>query len=428
MGSDTSISLGLRRNLRQFTVLVIVNAFVGALVGFYSLVSLIGQRDFGLISNIVILSYVLSFGMAKAFCNYYAGTLADRVGRRKILILGWFIGIPVPLLIIIAPNWWWIVFANGLLGINQGFAWSMTVIMKIDLVGPRRRGLAMGLNEFAGYLAVSLTLLASGYLAKLYGLRPAPFYLGIAITILGASLSVLLVRETRRYALFEAERQEAIVVGRGSRLNVDPDSVFFFTTLRDRALSASCQAGLVNNLIFGMSWGLFPLFFAAHGLDVETINFIKAFYPGVWGVLQLLFGPLSDHLGRKWLIVLGQVVQAIALWLMVSVNSVTGWIMASGLLGLGTALVYPALLAAVSDVANPVWRGAALGTYRFWRDSGYAVGAVFSGTMADLFNIPFAITVVGWLAIVSGVAVALRMYETLPRKQFVEEERHVKST
>ncbi len=413
LGSDSKILLGLRPNLRQFTLLVVVNSFVGALVGFYSLVPLIGQREFGLISHIVIVSYVFSFGIAKAFCNYYAGTLADKFGRKRLLVLGWLIGIPVPLLIIVAPNWWWIVFANILLGINQGFAWSMTVIMKIDLVGPARRGLAMGLNEFAGYISVSITLLASGYLASIYGLRPVPFYPGIAFAIIGTCLSLLLVRETKQYAHLEAEQRRVAPSVRVPRDNPHPKNIFLYTTLKDRALSSSCQAGLVNNLIFGMSWGLFPLFFSANGLTVDTINLIKAFYPGTWGILQLITGPMSDRLGRKWLIVSGQTIQGGALWLTMFSRNVSSWILASGLLGLGTALVYPALLAAVSDVASPQWRGTALGTYRFWRDAGYAVGAVFSGVLADLFDIPFTISVVGWLTLVSAGLVALRMYEPL---------------
>lgn len=403
------MTLGLRANLNQFIVLVVVNAFVGALVGFYALVPLIGQKEFGLTSNTVILSYIFSFGITKAFCNYYAGRLADRFGRRKLLIFGWLLAVPVPILVILAPNWWWIVFANMLLGINQGFAWSMTVIMKIDLVGPANRGLAMGLNEFAGYLAVSITLIASGYIASLYNLRPEPFYLGIGFTAAGLILSLLKVKETKQYAMLEAKQRSNQSQNEGPA----PKSVFVFTTLKDRALSSSCFAGLVNNLIFGMSWGLFPLFFASKGLDVSTINFIKAFYPGVWSVLQLATGPMSDRLGRKWLIVSGQLTQAAGIWLTVFSNNILGWIVGSCLIGLGTALVYPTLLAAVSDVAHPRWRAESLGTYRFWRDVGYAVGAVFSGVLADLINIPFSINMIGLLTVASALLVAFRMYETI---------------
>jgi MFS family permease len=402
-------------NLGQFLLLIVINAFVGALVGFYALVPLIGQREFGLTSNTVLLSYILSFGIAKAFCNYYAGRLADRFGRRKLLVLGWLFAVPVPILVIWAPEWSWIVVANVLLGINQGFAWSMTVLMKLDLVGPARRGLAMGLNEFAGYLAVSGTLLASGYVAALYALRPEPFYLGIAFTAIGLGLSAARAKETRAHALLEARAASPMVAAHPASplATTAARNPFLFTTLHDRALSAVCVAGLVNNLIFGMSWGLFPLFYAANGLDVDTINLIKAFYPGVWGALQLGTGALSDRVGRKWLIVGGQAVQAAGVWLTVAIAGVPNWIFASALIGVGTAFVYPALLAAVSDVAHPAWRGAALGTYRFWRDAGYAVGAVLAGTLADYVSIPFAITAISWLALGSAGLVGIRMYETL---------------
>lgn len=406
------MSLGLKANLGQFTLLVIINAFVGALVGFYSLVSLIGQRDFALTSNTVILSYIFSFGVTKAVCNYYAGKLADKYGRRRLLIVGWLLGLPVPLVVIFAPDWSWIVAANVLLGVNQGFAWSMTVIMKIDLVGPAKRGLALGLNEFAGYIAVSLTLLLSGYLAVIYSLRPEPFYFGLLFAALGLGLSVVKVKETKHHVLLETQLNESSHSGQSAYANPAPKSIFSFTTLQDRALSSSCVAGLVNNLIFGMSMGLFPLFFASKGLDVDSINLIKAFYPGIWGVLQLATGPSSDRLGRKWMIVSGQLVQAGGIWLIVLSSGVFSWILASGLIGLGTALVYPTLLAAVSDVADPKWRGAALGTYRFWRDMGYAVGAVVSGVVADFFGIAFSISVVGFVALSSALLVALRMYET----------------
>ncbi len=410
---QSKVRLGIKANLPQFTLLVVVNALVGAMVGFYALVPLIGQRDFGLTSNLLLLSYIFSFGLSKAFCNYYSGRLADTYGRRRLLILGWLFGIPVPILIIYAPDWGWIVFANLLLGINQGFAWSMTVIMKVDLVGPARRGLAMGLNEFAGYLAVSITLLSSGIIAAHYSLRPEPFYLGLGFAVFGLSLSALKVRETRDHALLEARQS----LSEADLTNVTfgtqpPRSVFRFTTFGDSALSAACFAGLVNNLIFGMSWGLFPLLYASHGVSVDTINVIKAFYPGVWGVLQLVTGPLSDKVGRKWLIVSGQLVQAGGLWLTAAFREVPFWMAATALLGVGTALVYPSLLAAVSDVAHPKWRGAALGTYRFWRDIGYAVGAVFGGLLADFYSIPLAINAIGLLTLISAVIVSLRMYET----------------
>ncbi len=410
---ESGATLGIRANLPQFVLLVVVNALVGAMVGFYALVPLIGQRDFGLTSNLILLSYIFSFGLSKAFCNYYGGRLADAYGRRKLLILGWILGVPVPIIIILAPSWGWIVFANFLLGMNQGFAWSMTVIMKVDLVGPERRGLAMGLNEFAGYLAVSITLLVSGIIAARYALRPEPFYLGLGFAAFGLSLSALKVKETRSYALFEARKSWADANNRGVTAGTQtPSSVFRFTTLQNPALSSCCFAGLVNNLIFGMSWGLFPLLYASHGVSVDVINLIKALYPGVWGILQLGTGPLSDRVGRKWLIVAGQLVQAGGLWLTAASGQVPLWMVATALLGIGTALVYPSLLASVGDVAHPSWRGAALGTYRFWRDIGYAVGAVFGGLLADFYSIPFAIDMIGLLTIVSAGTVALKMYET----------------
>jgi MFS family permease len=407
---SAGLSLGIKANLSQFILLIVINGFVGSLVGFYTLIPLIGKSDFGIKSDTVILSYVTAFGITKAFFNYYAGRLADKFGRRNILVLGWMFGIPVPILIILAPSYSWIIFANVLLGINQGLAWSMTVIMKMDLVGPENRGLAMGLNEFSGYLSVSITLLVSGFIAATYGLRPGPFYLGIAFTLIGLSLSILRVKETKYHAILEArtENQGTYRYRESKR----PPNVFLFTTLHDRALSSSCLAGLVNNMIFGMSWGLFPLLFASHGLSVGSINFVKAFYPGVWGVSQLLTGPMSDRLGRKRLIVSGQLMQAGGVWLVALSSSLPNWIIANGLLGLGTALVYPSLLAAVGDIAHPEWRGEALGTYRFWRDIGYAVGAVSAGVLADLFNIPFAIAAIGWLAVASLVVTAVRMYET----------------
>ncbi len=407
------LSLGLRANLSQFVLLVVINAFVGSLVGFYTLLPLIGQSDFGIKSDTVILSYVTGFGISKAFSNYYAGRLADKFGRRRILVLGWVIGVPVPILIIIAPSYSWIVFANILLGINQGLAWSMTVIMKTDLVGQENRGLAMGLNEFSGYLSVSITLLVSGYIAATFALRPGPFYLGIAFTLIGLSLSVLKTKETRYHAILEARQENQD--GHHSGENKRHRNVFLFTTLSDRALSSSCIAGLVNNMIFGMSWGLFPLFFASRGLSVGSISFVSAVYPAVWGVAQLATGPMSDRLGRKRLIVVGQLMQAAGVWLVVLSSGLLNWSLANGLIGLGTAFVYPSLLAAVGDVARPEWRGEALGTYRFWRDIGYAAGAVFAGTLADLFSIPLTIAAVGGLAAASSAVVALRMYETRPK-------------
>jgi MFS family permease len=396
--------IGLRANAAQFSLLMLINAFVGGMVGLErTVVPLIGTREFDLLLNTAAVSFIISFGLVKAVINLLAGTLADRYGRKRILILGWLVGLPVPFMIIWAPNWNWIVAANILLGINQGLAWSMAVVMKIDLVGPKNRGLAVGLNEFSGYFAVGLTALATGYLASRYGLRPAPFYLGIGYAVIGLLLSWLLVRETLPLAKAEA----------GSNSSPGPlvgfMTIFKETSWKNRSLFAACQAGLVNNLNDGMSWGILPILFAARGLGLEGIGVLKFLYPAVWGVSQLVTGPLSDSLGRKPLIVWGMLVQAVGIWITVGTHSFQGWIWGSVLLGLGTAMVYPALLAVVSDLSPAPWRARALGVYRFWRDLGYAIGALISGIVADLFSIESAIALVGALTLLSGLVTALAM-------------------
>ena len=404
--TDSAVRLGLRENWRQFALLILVNAFVGGMVGLErTVVPLLGSEDFKLASTTVIASFIASFGISKAFTNLVSGQLADSWGRKRVLILGWVIGLPVPFLIIWAPSWSWIVSANVLLGISQGFAWSMTVIMKIDLVGPKSRGLAVGLNEFAGYLMVGLTAFLPAWIASETGaLRPEPFYLGIGYAVLGLGLSVLLVRDTSEHVRLEA----------GNHPKVDPvgfKEVFMRTSFRDRNLFAACQAGLVNNLNDGMSWAIFPLFFAARGLGVEPIGVLKAVYPGVWGVMQTITGPLSDRLGRKGLIVWGMWLQAAALFMVAALNGFGWWLGASMLLGLGTAMVYPTLLAAISDVAHPTWRARSLSIYRFWRDLGYAVGALLAGLIGDAFGLAWAIAGVGLLTFLSGVIVAVAMQE-----------------
>ena len=401
--------LGLRANWRQFTLLVVVNAFVGATVGLErTIVPLIAEADFGLASKTITLAFIVSFGVVKALANLFAGRLSDRIGRKGILVAGWLFGLPVPLLIIFAPSWGRVVLANVLLGINQGLCWSTTVIMKIDLVGSRQRGLAMGLNEFAGYLAVSLSALATGYLAATYGLRPAPFLPGIAFALLGLGLSAFFVRETlshaRREARGEVVRPQFQTPEASSQLSFA--QILLLTSWKDRALFAVSQAGLVNNLNDGMVWGLVPILLAGAGLPVEQIALIAATYPGVWGISQLLTGALSDRWGRKRLIVAGMWVQAAGIGLFVVGTSLRWWLAGSILLGLGTALVYPTLLAAVSDVAHPEWRASAVGVYRLWRDGGYAVGALLSGVLADAFGLSAAIATIGLLTFLSGVVVA----------------------
>ncbi|OGK85104.1 MAG: MFS transporter [Candidatus Rokubacteria bacterium RBG_16_73_20] len=403
--------LGLRENLPQFSLLVLLNAFVGAMVGLErTVLPLLGEQDFGLSSKTAITSFIVSFGVTKAVLNLFAARLSDRIGRKPILVAGWLLALPVPFLIILAPAWWWIDLANVLLGANQAMAWSMTVIMKIDLVGPRRRGLALGLNEFAGYFAVGVTSWVTGYIAAHSALRPQPFYLGIAIALVGLGLSLLLVRETLGYVALEAGTARSAPGARPPTLG----RIFRMTSLGNPSLLAACQAGLVNNLNDGMAWGLFPLFFAAHGLGVQRIGLVKAVYPAVWGLLQVVTGPLSDRVGRKGLIAWGMVVQAGGIWLTVLVPRFDAWIAGAVLQGLGTAMVYPTLLAAITDHAHPTWRASSLGVYRFWRDLGYAVGALLSGLVADLVGLGAAIHVVAALTLGSGLVVARLMAAPRP--------------
>jgi MFS family permease len=410
------VTLGLRANWRQFTLLIVVNAFVGAMVGMErTLIPLIAEDEFGLASKSIVLSFLVSFGVVKAFANLFAGRLSDRWGRKHILIVGWLVGLPVPFLIIYAPSWEWIVFANILLGVNQGLCWSTTVIMKIDLVGPKQRGLAMGLNEFAGYLAVSLAAAGTGFLAASYGLRPAPFYPGIAIAVAGLLFSLFFVRETLPHT-----RVEAGLAANNSdpaRAQLSFRQVFWLTSWKDRTLFSISQAGLVNNLNDGMMWGLFPIFLASFGVPLAQIGVLAATYPGVWGVSQLVTGALSDRSGRKWLIAGGMWCQAAGIAVLVVGRSFGPWYLGAVLLGVGTAMVYPTLLAAISDVAHPAWRASAVGVYRLWRDLGYAVGALLAGLLADLFGLSTAIAAIAALTFLSGVIVAGVMRETLPARR-----------
>jgi MFS family permease len=421
-------ALGLRENRRQFWLLVLVNAFVGAMVGLErAVLPLIAARDFGLASRSAALSFIATFGVVKAVTNVAAGRLGDRWGRRRVLVAGWLFAVPVPFMVMWAPSWGWVVAANVLLGVNQGLAWSTTVIMKIDLVGPARRGLAMGLNEFAGYLAVALAALATSAIAARTGLRPEPFYLGVAATALGLGLSLFAVRDTTAHARHEAALHAAAAPGtpHGAAGAGPPAgdaapsarTIFARATWRDRALSSASHAGLVNNLNDGLAWGLFPLFFAAGGASLREIGVLTFAYPAAWGIAQLWTGALSDRWGRKWLIAGGMAVQGAALVGLALGRGVRAWLAAAVLLGLGTAMVYPTLLAAVGDVAHPAWRATAVGVYRFWRDLGYAVGALLAGALADALGVPAAIVAVGVLTALTGVLVAVRMPETLPRRR-----------
>jgi MFS family permease len=415
--ADTSgVRLGLRENWQQFSLLVLVNAFVGGMVGLErTVVPLIGAEEFKIASTTIVVSFIVSFGVVKALANLVSGHFADIYGRKYMLIVGWLVGLPVPFMIAWAPSWSWVVAANVLLGINQGFAWSMTVIMKVDLVGPRSRGLAVGLNEFAGYLSVGLTAFLTGYLAQRYSLRPEPFYIGIGYAVLGLGISALLVRDTRQHVRLETAGHDAATEA------LRFWQIFHRTSFGDRNLFAASQAGLVNNLNDGMSWGIFPLFFAGFGLGVEKIGILKAVYPAVWGVLQTVTGPLSDRWGRKGLIAGGMWVQAVGLFMTALTETFWWWFAASVLLGLGTAMVYPTLIASVSDASHPSWRARSLSVYRFWRDLGYAIGALSAGIMTDLFGAAWAIGTIGVLTFASGAIAAIAMTEGARPKPSVSE-------
>lgn len=404
------VGLGLRENAAQFAVLVVVNAFVGAMVGMErSILPAIAEQEFQLAARTAVLSFIVVFGLAKALTNYGAGRLSDRVGRKRVLVAGWLVATPVPFLLMWAPSWSWVLVANLLLGVSQGLTWSITVIMKIDLVGARQRGLAMGLNEFAGYLAVAASALATGWIAGAYALRPEPFYLGVAFVGVGLALSLLLVRDTQHHVTLEA----ALSSARSAEGAPSARDVFWRTTLLDRNLSSVSQAGLVNNLNDGMAWGLFPLVFAAAGLTLEQIGLVAALYPATWGAGQLLTGAISDYTGRKRLIVWGMWIQAAGILVVSMARALGGFAAGAVLLGIGTAMVYPTLLAAVGDVVHPSWRASAVGVYRLWRDLGYAVGALVAGFTADAFGLGPALWVIAALTFASGVVSAVRMTETL---------------
>ncbi|WP_379969681.1 MFS transporter [Ectobacillus sp. sgz5001026] len=403
------IQIGLKENALFFSLLVLINLFVGSMVGLErTVLPLLGEKVFGLASASSALSFIVSFGFTKAIVNLMAGGIADRIGRKRVLLVGWTMGLFVPLLVIWAPSWWWIVVANMFLGINQGLAWSMTVNMKIDVVKSNQRGMAIGWNEFAGYSGVALASILSGYVATHYSLRPEPFYLGIVFSIIGLLLSFF-TKDTGDYIKLQVQKHKQAL----PKEQLSTKEIFRKTTWKDQTLSSCSFAGLSTNLKDGMAWGLFPVFFLHSGLSISQIGVIVALYPAAWGFFQLFTGALSDRIGRKWLIASGMWIQASSIWWIVFTGTYTSWLVGAIALGLGTAMVYPTLQAAISDVAHPDWRASAMGVYRFWRDSGYAFGAILAGILTDLLNVTWSIGLVAFLPLLAGVNVAIRMKETL---------------
>ena len=394
------MELGLKENLPQFTLLVIVNAFVGGMIGLErTIIPQIAEADFGLAAKTSILSFIVVFGISKAITNYYTGQLANRFGRKNLLVTGWLVAIPVPVLLIYAPNWNFVIAANLLLGISQGLTWSSTVMMKIDLVGEKDRGFAMGLNEFAGYLALAVVAFATGWIANRYGLRPYPFYIGIGMAVVGLLLSWLFIEDTKKHVLLEAQSSNIPKLKK----------VFWETTWQHKNLGSITQAGLVNNLNDGMVWGLFPLLLTSRGFDLQEIGIIVATYPAVWGIGQLFTGKLADQLCKRKLLFSGMLLQGIALLGMLWANSFGYFIVLSALLGLGTAIVYPTFLAAVSDYTHPDQRPESIGIFRLWRDLGYAIGAILTGLIADQFGLMAPVIAIGLLTIISSFIVKSRM-------------------
>lgn len=395
--------LGLRENWKQFTLLVIINGFVGGMIGLErTILPQLAQQEFLMVAKSAILSFIIVFGFTKAITNYFAGTLANRIGRKNLLVYGWIIALPVPFLLMFAGSWNWIILANVLLGLNQGLTWSSTVVMKIDLVGEKNRGFAMGLNEFAGYLAVALVALLSGYIASKYGLRPYPFLIGIVLSVLGLLASIFLVKDTRKFVAAESKTSTLKPL----------KNIFLDTTLRHPNLSSVTQAGLINNLNDGMVWGLLPILLATKGYNLSQIGTIVFIYPAVWGIGQLFTGKLADLICKKKLLFWGMLFQGIAIVLLVYASTQIDYILISIILGLGTAVVYPAFLAAIADDTHPGQRAESIGIFRLWRDSGYAFGAILSGLLADSLGLNYAIGSIGFLTLLSAIIIQFRMHSS----------------
>lgn len=395
-----NIQLGLKENWKQFTLLVIINAFVGGMVGMErSILPKIAEVEFHIAAKTAILSFIIAFGIVKAIINYFTGTLANKIGRKNLLVIGWLVGIPVPFILMYAPNWNWIIAANVLLGINQGLTWSSTVMMKIDLVGEKQRGLAMGLNEFAGYGALAAIAFFTGLIAAKYGLRPYPFYLGVGISFLGLLSSLFFVRDTKHHVAHEAVSSNIPLL----------KNIFWETTWKNKNLGSVTQAGLINNLNDGMVWGVLPILLASKNFSIKEIGIITAVYPAVWGIGQIITGKMADRLRKKDMLVWGMIIQALDLILLAIAVSFIQFILLVVLLGWGTAMVYPTFLASIAENTHPNDRARSLGIFRFWRDLGYAIGAIITGIIADTIGINASIVFVGALTLASGLVIYYRM-------------------
>lgn len=398
--NSTDIKLGLKENWKQFTLLIIVNAFVGGMVGLErTILPQIAEAEFHIAAKTAILSFIIVFGITKAITNYYTGALANKIGRKNLLVIGWVFAIPVPLILIYAQNWNWIVFANVLLGINQGLTWSSTVVMKIDLVGEKQRGFAMGLNEFAGYLSVAIVAFFTGWIASNYGLRPYPFYIGIALSFFGLIVSILWIKDTKHHVAKETNSSSI------SKLK----NVFWDTTWKNKNLGSVTQAGLINNLNDGMVWGIFPIILMQKNISLNQIAIITATYPAVWGLGQLVTGKMADYFNKKHMLFIGMFIQGLVLIIIPWAHTITNFIIISILLGWGTAMVYPTFLATIAQNTHPIDRPKSLGIFRLWRDLGYAIGAILTGIIADNFGINFSVIVVGVLTVISAVIIQVRM-------------------